>query len=259
MKTLAFAAFKGGVGKTSAAVNVAWLLSAVHGKSVLVIDCDAQGNTSKMFGIRDGYILSSGLTSVLTGKATIQSVLNILPSNYSSEHHGRRFEIIPADMRLIAADRSHIKYTVLSDALNAVRETYDYCVIDCAPQFIPSVINALTAADEVFVPILHDSFALGSLLDMAHQIRNIRKNEHFHVNAFVNQYTKSRLSRDTILPNEHDGVHMMGATIRRTVKVSESTFAGKPLELFSPRCTAAQDYRTLTTEILGILWGVNNG
>ena len=173
MKTICIINLKGGVAKTISAANIAHIIATVHGKRVLLIDCDKQGNISKMFGIH-GYNAPT-IAELLTDRdASIHEIIS--PSKYPN------LDIITANMTLLRAnmqillDTTRPQQTRLRTALaiGEIEHVYDYCVIDCAPDLNMSTINALVACDDVLIPIKIDKFAFDGLAELIEQINNTR-------------------------------------------------------------------------------------
>ena len=252
MKTYSIINLKGGVGKTISAINLAYNLTA-GGKSVLLIDCDKQGNTSKFFGLY-GY-KGYSLTDVLTQKAfTTENAItpNVLQG----------LDVIPANMSLLRANREILmdmarpQQTRLSRALETMDVyTYDYCIIDCAPDINMATINALVASDAVLVPVLLDKFGLDGLGELIDQVEDLRDafNPRLHMaGCFVTNMRRDGATAGGMeWLREHSPVHVFQTAIRSTVRVVETTYAGKPLSLYAPKSTAAKDYEALTREIFG--------
>jgi len=253
MRTICVENLKGGVAKTVSAVNMAWLLAAAHQKRVLLIDCDKQGNASKFFDVH-GYE-NPGLAELLTsGKYSLTDV--------AQWDTIRTVEIIPANMTLLKADREILmdctrpQQTRLRKALNPVRDLYDYCIIDCAPDLSMSVINALVAADDLLIPVKLDKFALDGLDLILEQLDAIREfNPNLaRVAAFATQYQRNLVNQQAYgllsAMGLRSGFSVFQTVIRKTCRVDESTFAGIPLVKYAPKSTAAQDYRALVSEYL---------
>lgn len=162
---------KGGVAKTISSVNIAHILAAVHGKRVLLIDNDKQGNASKMFDLYSYDIKT--IADVLTEK-NLRTEEAIQPTGY------KNLDIIPANMNLLRANReilldmSRSQQTRLDKALKQIQQNYDYCVIDNAPDINMSTINALVASHDVLVPIKVDKFAFDGLEHLLEHIEEVR-------------------------------------------------------------------------------------
>lgn len=250
MKTISVINLKGGVGKTISAINIAYVLAAAHGARVLLIDNDKQGNTSKFFDVHS-YDEPS-IADVLTGKGfPIERVIK--HTTYSG------LDIIPANMTLLRADKeilldtSRAQQTRLAKALHAVAGAYDYCVIDNAPDLNMSVINALVASQDVLIPVKVDKFAFDGLEQIAEQIEEVRDwNAEIKIaGCFITMFAQNNVNaQGNAYLTEQTTFHIFNTKIRKTVKVDETTFTGKPLQQYSKNCTAARDYVALVDEYL---------
>lgn len=150
MKTISIINLKGGVAKTLTTISMAHILSERHGKRVLVVDNDKQGNTSKTFGVHS-YERGSVAELMLDRNADLADI--ICHTRY------QRIDVIPANMKLLTAnmqvmmDSSRPQQTRLRAALRKVQDQYDYCLIDNAPDINISTINALVASNEAIIPV----------------------------------------------------------------------------------------------------------
>ncbi|MFE3573729.1 ParA family protein [Lysinibacillus sp. NPDC059133] len=253
MRVISIINLKGGVAKTISAINIAYTLVKAHGKRVLLIDNDKQGNTSKFFGLHS-YEDKSLADLLIDRDCSIESVIK------HTAYEG--LDIIPANMNLLRANKeilldvSRPQQTRLRKALsrltNAYKNEYDYCIIDNAPDINMTVINALVASDDVLVPIKVDKFAFDGLELLVEQIEDVKEfNENITFKGcFVTMFQKNGVNvqgceylfSSTSYPLFH-------TVIRKTVKVDETTFVGKPL-LDYKKSTAGQDYEKLVKEYL---------
>lgn len=249
MKTISIINLKGGVAKTISAINIAYTLVKVHGKRVLLIDNDKQGNTSKFFDLHN--YKDKTLADLLTDRnCDINSIIK--PTKYEG------LDIIPANMNLLHANKeilidvSRPQQTRLRKALSQLNNEYDYCIIDNAPDINMTVLNALVATDDVLVPIKVDKFAFDGMQQLLDQIENV---EEFNENivfkgCFITMYQKNGVN---VQGNEYlassTSYPLFHTVIRKTVKVDETTFVGRPL-LDYKKSTAGQDYEKLVQEYL---------
>ncbi|MBR2131577.1 MAG: ParA family protein [Oscillospiraceae bacterium] len=254
MKTIAIMNLKGGVGKTITAVNMAALLAEKHGKRVLLVDADHQGNTSSFFcADADGTTLRDILLA--------QSEPYWADCVQASGIEG--LGVVPSDMRLADLDVSgqenteayNRRFTRLRDFITCAAEddAYDFCIIDLPPAFSTASKAALVAADEVIIPIKIDAFSVSGLAELLAQVDNLRKvNPSLRVaGTLVTMYRNSELNSDALCFLQKHGIPCFGTLIRWTDKlVDESTFAHRPLHLYSPRCAASVDYRRFVVEYL---------
>jgi len=251
MKTISIINLKGGVAKTVSAINIAHILVAVHGKRVLLIDNDKQGNTSKFFGLYDPE--SDGLSELLTDK-------KMDVDNFIRQTAYEGLDIITANMNLlrtnkeILMDVSRPQQTRLRKKLKKVREQYEYCIIDNAPDINMTVVNALVASDDVLVPIKVDQFSFDGLEQIIEQIDDVSEfnSDIRFAGCFVTMYQRSSVNEQGAKTLEQQGYPMFATRIRKTVKVDEMTFTGKPLLDYAKRSTACVDYVALVNEYLGL-------
>lgn len=250
MKTISIINLKGGVGKTITAINLAYNFAALRNQRVLLVDNDKQGNTSRFFGMYDES--KPSISELLTDPGaeareivqnTAYSGLDVLPANMG---------LVAANMRVLqdTSDWSQVKR--LNNALHMVQASYDYCFVDCAPDINMSTINALVASDYVLIPVKMDKFAFDGLDVILGQIEYARQHNInlMLLGCFVTAYYKSAENESRELTfRKHEEYQLLDTHIRRTQKVDESTYAGKPLTLFSRRCGAAQDYIKLAEEV----------
>ena len=233
MKTISIINLKGGVAKTISSVNMAHILTAVHGFKVLLIDNDKQGNASKILN-RHGYE-KPGVAEIMTDRNIDMSAV-IQHTDYEQRPQQTRFR----------------------KALQQVERQYDFCIIDNAPDINISTINALVASCDVLVPITIDDFALDGLAELKEQIDNTREDLNPELNfcgCFITQY--DRMNEADQQGEEYlktlKEYPLLKTHIRRTAKMKTSTFAREPIILYSSRCGAAQDYKALVKEYLATL------
>lgn len=252
MKTISIINLKGGVAKTISAINIAYTLVATYGKRVLLIDNDKQGNTSKFFNMHSYEEV--GIADLMTEKGLdVKSVIK------NTEYEG--LDLITANMNLLRAnkevllDASRPQQTRLRKYLKEIEQEYDYCIIDNAPDINMSVINALVASNDVLVPIKVDKFAFDGLEQLLEQIEDIQEfNEDLKLKGcFITMYQRNNINiQGSEWLNENTGYPIFKSHIRKTVKVDETTFAGKPLLDYAKTSTATKDYEALVAEYLSL-------
>lgn len=257
MKTTAIMNLKGGVAKTITAVNMAAILAAKHGKRVLLIDADPQGNTSSFFPVLPD---DCTLREILLGEIEPYWGETVYGSSIAGLH------IVPSDMSLATLDVSageqndaeeyRKRLYRLREFIEATAEddAFDHCIIDLPPSFTTSAKAALIAADEVIIPMKIDAFSLKGMQVLMDQIATMRKiNDRLrlagvlitmHPNIEAADVAK-RILKERQIP-------AFQSVIRWTKKkVDESTMSKLPLHLHSPRCGAARDYVKFVEEYLG--------
>lgn len=251
MQTISIISLKGGVAKTTTAVNMVYTLAAVHSKKVLIIDNDKQGNTSKAFKKYDTEDKNTVARMMLERNIDVSEIIK--KTDYEN------IDIITANMDLLEAnlrtivDTGRQQQTRFKKALAAV-EGYDYCIIDNAPDINMSIINALVTSNDVIVPVFMDQYSFDGLDILLEQIAQVQEdfNENLHfAGCIITQYQNNDVNNQGIEWLKAQGVPVFNQRIRRTEKkVNESTFAKMPLVEYSVRCGAAQDYKKFVLEYL---------
>lgn len=251
MKTIAIVNLKGGVGKTTTAVNLAAILATEYGKRVLLIDADHQGNASTFYRATADRC---SLADLFEGTVTFADDL-IEQTIY------RGLDIIPADMSLAALDLDgSLPRDMALGAISGLRDTlveddlYDYIVIDCPPAFSIASISAIAAADDIIVPVKPGMFEIGGMCELTEQIISVRRaNKAVRIaGCLLTMWHNSDVVRqgETWL-RDNCPVPVFQTHIRRTDKVDESTYACEPVCEWSPTSAASKDYQAFVREYLG--------
>ena len=248
MINIAVINLKGGVGKSVTTCNLAAQLAAEQ-YSVLVVDVDKQGNTSKFFK-RCDYEQPS-LAEVLLGSAWASDAIidTSLPC----------VDLLPADMRMLKANRNILMDVTepqqyrLRDALRKVAANYCYCLMDCPPDLDMGSINALCAADWVIIPVDCDEWACDGMAEILDQIARVQMyyNPHLKIlGVLLTKYRNTKYADGVITHLAQMGVPLLHTAIRYTVRVSEAKSAHMPLRAYKQNCPAALDYADLAREII---------
>lgn len=249
MRTISFMNLKGGVGKTTTAINMAMLLSDL-GYKVLLVDNDPQGSASKFFGIHD-YDKES-MEDILSGREKTEDVIQKISDNLSMITANMNMDIA---CQQLMSDSEEEQNTKLKNALHSVNRTYDFCVIDCQPGMGLNTINALVATDDIVIPVKLDKQSLDGVaeLDAFVDEAKVFNSEVKIVKCLVTIYQGDMLSicgKDYLQKN-HEAFNTV---IRFSSRVNDWTYEeGTSLCSFSPRCNAARDYKQLVKEYLKII------
>ncbi len=251
MKVVAVANQKGGVGKTTTAVNLSAAL-AEEKKRVLLIDLDPQGNATSSFGLQE--VEGQSLYGALLGEEPVTQ--KILPTRLE------QLFIVPADINLAGAEieiaRMDHHLTRLVEALKPLRadQTFDFVLLDCPPSLGILMTNALAAADELITPIQCEYFALEGLVKIVRLIERVRDsgaNDNLELGGILMTMFDGRtnLSAQVVAEvREHFGARVYETVIPRSVRLSEAPSFGQCVLEFDPSGNGAKAYRALAAEFL---------
>ena len=257
MRTISVINLKGGVAKTTSSINIAYILTQ-RGYKVLLVDNDKQGDCSR--GLNRRTIDGDGIDRIMLDRHPDMENL-IHKTDYDN------LDIITANLGLLTAnmevtmDRVRPQQNRLKKALQQVAERYDFCVVDNAPDINISVINALTAANDVLVPVEVDDNTLEGMKELLEQIEEVKEElnpELQNVKCFVSKYQRlneAHIQGAEVIQEYYPTMH---TKIRASAVVARSTFARTPVALYSPRSAAAEDYEKLVTEYLNMIGGNEN-
>ncbi len=248
-KIIAIANQKGGVGKTTTAVNLAASLGVLE-KKVLLIDADPQANATSGLGI-DPETVEQGTYEVLENQVLASEV--ILPTETPN------LDLIPAHVDLVAAEIEIVEYEereyMLRNALQEIKDQYDYIVIDCAPSLGLITLNALTAADSVIVPIQCEYFALEGLGKLLNTIKGVQQHHNKELDIeglLLTMYdSRLRLSNQVVDEvNNHFPQMVFKTIIQRNVRLSEAPSFGETIIQYDADSKGAENYLNLAREFL---------
>lgn len=249
-KTIAIANQKGGVGKTTTAINLAASLAVLE-KKVLVIDADPQANTTSGLNFSPDSDEKRTIYEVMIGKIGVEDAL--IQTEIANLH------MIPSHINLVGAEIEMLdvpeRESVLARALAPIKGAYDYIIIDCSPSLGLITVNCLTAADSVIIPVQPEFFALEGLGKLLQTIRLVQGgvNPNLTIEGFLVTMFDGRTKVHTQVVGELRGHFtdlVFRTIIQRNIRLSEAPSHGKPIILYDIMSTGANNYLNLAKELL---------
>lgn len=240
---------KGGVGKTTTSVNLGADLAS-NGKKVLLIDADAQGNATSGVGIQKSSIKKDIYDILVNEESITDAILHSVHDN---------LDVVPATIQLSGADieltPQMARETRLLNALKAVKDNYDYILVDCPPSLGLITINAFTASDSILIPVQSEYYALEGLSQLLNTVKLVQK--HFNPDLKIEGVLLTMYDARTKLGQQvnsevrnYFGDTVYNTVITRNVRLSEAPSYGLPIIDYDPKSKGSELYMQLAKEVL---------
>ena len=248
-RVIAIANQKGGVGKTTTAINLSACLADL-GKKVLALDLDPQGNMTSGLGV-DKDEIERSVYDLIIGNAGIEECicknvlynLDVLPSN---------IDLSAAEIEMIGVEN---KEFILKNEMEKIKDDYDFVIIDCPPALSMLTINAMTTADSVLVPIQCEYYALEGLTQLIHTIELVqeRLNSSLQIEGVVFTMYDARTNLSLqVVENVKDNLNqnIYKTIIPRNIRLAEAPSYGMPINMYDPKSAGAESYMQLADEVI---------
>lgn len=248
-RIIAIANQKGGVGKTTTAINLSACL-AEKGQKVLAIDMDPQGNMSSGLGL-DKNSVEKTIYDLIIGESEVEEVLQ--------KNTLENLDILPANVDLSAAEIELIgideKEYIVKKAIEKIKDDYDYVIIDCPPSLSMLTINAMTTADSVLVPIQCEYYALEGLSQLIHTVELVKErlNPVLEIEGVVFTMYDARTNLSLqVVENVKDNLqqNIYKTIIPRNIRLAEAPSYGMPINQYDAKSAGADSYRRLADEVM---------
>ena len=248
-RIIAIANQKGGVGKTTTAINLSACL-AEKGQKVLAIDMDPQGNMTSGLGL-DKDSIEKNIYDLMIGESDVNEVLQ--------KEAQDNLDVIPTSIDLSAAEIELIgvedKEFIIRNEIQKIRDNYDYIIIDCPPSLNMLTINAMTTADSVLVPIQCEYYALEGLSQLIHTVELVKErlNPILEIEGVVFTMYDARTNLSLqVVENVKDNLqqNIYKTIIPRNIRLAEAPSYGMPINLYDPKSAGADSYKRLADEVM---------
>lgn len=248
-RIIAIANQKGGVGKTTTAINLSACLAEVN-KKVLVIDMDPQGNTTSGLGLEKDEI-ENNVYDLILGECTIRESIH--------KTEIEKLSVIPSNVNLAGAEIELLgikdKEYILKNEVDYIHEDYDFVIIDCPPSLNMLTINAMTTANTILVPIQCEYYALEGLSQLIHTIQLVQQRLNPELNmegvVFTMYDARTNLSLQ-VVENVKNNLNttIYKTIIPRNIRLAEAPSFGTPINQYDPRSAGAESYMRLAEEVI---------
>ena len=248
-RIIAIANKKGGVGKTTTAINLSACL-ADKGKKVLAVDMDPQGNMTSGLGL-DKEFLEKTVYDMIIGESDIEEVLQ--------KETMENLDVLPTNIDLSAAEIELIdvenKEFIVRNSIQKIRDNYDFVIIDCPPSLSMLTINAMTTADSVLVPIQCEYYALEGLSQLIHTVELVkdRLNPDLEIEGVVFTMYDARTNLSLqVVENVKDNLqqNIYKTIIPRNIRLAEAPSYGMPINQYDPKSAGSESYMRLADEVI---------
>ncbi|MCR5185027.1 MAG: AAA family ATPase [Bacilli bacterium] len=248
-RIIAIANHKGGVGKTTTAINLSASL-AHFGRHVLLIDIDPQGNSSRGLGV-DVTLISKSIFEVMLGTIDVKSAIRKTPL--------KKLELLSSKLLLASMDVTFASfkepYLILRNVLEPIRDKYDYIIIDCPPSLGILTLNALNAANTILIPVQCEYFAMDAISSILATVANVQTttNPNLGIEGFLMTMYDAKTSLGTEIASQVRGLFKENTfltQIPRNVSIPESNSKGLPVTIYKPSSSGALAYFSLAKEVI---------